>query len=225
MAQRSARARSKLDKITQYPGPQVTPQPNSAPPSMLRAAAPSSPVTFSAYRGIPGSTSFNPATGLLTPSASSIATGSSGYSSAQPPHPKGGAGGGRHGFAFYNKNGAAARKSALRSIFEGQSEKIRGRLEEALRNKKPASGNTSGNYVLGSGSKKLGDIGGDRLLFVKRWDVGGGKGGVLEWDKLHRVSFSFPFFPFPFPFPFHFHFHFHFHFLFHFHFSFILFHY
>ena len=189
MAQRSARARSKLEKISQYAGPQATPQPNSAPASTVGVTAAGSPVAF--YRGIPGSTSFNPTTGLLTPSASSIATGSSGYSSAQHPHSRGGAGGGRHGFAFYNKNGAAARKSALRSIFEGQSEKIRGRLEEALRNKKSASGNTSGNYVLGSGPKKLGDIREDRLLFVKRWDVGGGKGGVLDWDKLHRVGLFF----------------------------------
>lgn len=190
MAQRSARARSKLDKLTQYSGPQATPHPNSAPASTVGVAAATSPVTINPYRGIPGSTSFNPTTGLLTPSASSIATGSSGYSSAQPPHPKGGAGGGRHGFAFYNKNGAAARKSALRSIIEGQSEKIRGRLEEALRNRRSASGNPGGNHALGSGSGRLGDIREDTIV-VKRWDIGAGKGGVQEWDKLHKVCFFF----------------------------------
>ena len=194
MAQRSARARSKLDKITQSSGPsQFTPQglsTASAPSSILGAAGSSSPVTFGAYHNVSRSTSFNPATGLLTPSASSIATGSSGYSSTQNTHPGGGAGGGRHGFPFYNKNGAAVRKSALRAIFEGQSEKIRGRLEDALRNKKSASaGTTSSGYALGM--KKLGDIREDKPLSVKRWDAGG-KTGVAGWDKLQKVSSSGP---------------------------------
>lgn len=187
MAQRSARARSKLDKISQSSGiPQFTPQSNSAPPSTIGVAAINSPIAFGAYHNVSKSTSFNPATGLLTPSASSIATGSSGYSSTQHAHPGGGAGGGRHGFPFYNKNGAAVRKSALRAIFEGQSEKIRGRLEDALRNKKSASSSsTNSAFVLGGGSKKLGDIREDKLLSVKRWDVGG-KTGVAGWDKLQK---------------------------------------
>lgn len=191
MAQRSARARSKLDKITQSGGPQFPPQgvsSTSAPPSTV-GIPPSQAIPFTAYHNASKSTSFNPATGLLTPSASSIATGSSGYSST--PHPGGGAGGGRHGFSFYNKNGTAARKSALRAIFEGQSEKIRGRLEDALRNKKSNSANnTSNTYSLGSGSKKLGDIREEKLLLVKRWD-GGGKPGVTGWDKLHKVGAFF----------------------------------
>lgn len=190
MAQRSARARSKLDKISQSSGPsQFIPQglsTVSAPPSILGVAGSSSPAALGAYHNVSRSTSFNPATGLLTPSTSSIATGSSGYSSTQHAHRGGGSGGGRHGFPFYNKNGAAVRKSAIRAIFEGQSDKIRGRLEDVLRNKKSASAGTTNNgYALGGGSKKLGDIREDKLLSVKRWDTGG-KPGVTGWDNLQK---------------------------------------
>ena len=194
MAQRSARARSKLDKISQSSGPpQFLPQSLStvsAPPSILGVAGSSSSTAFGAYHNVSRSTSFNPATGLLTPSASSIATGSSGYSSTQHAHPGGGSGGGRHGFPFYNKNGAAVRKSAIRAIFEGQSDKIRGRLEDVLRNKKSTSASTTNSgYTLGGGSKKLGDIREDKLLSVKRWDTGG-KTGVAGWDNLQKVNSS-----------------------------------
>ncbi|RPB18081.1 hypothetical protein L211DRAFT_230643 [Terfezia boudieri ATCC MYA-4762] len=187
MAQRSARARSKLDKISQSSsGPSQFTQGHStasAPPSV---AGSSSPAPFGAYHNVSRSTSFNPATGLLTPSASSIATGSSGYSSAQHSHPGGGSGGGRHGFPFYNKNGAAVRKSAIRAIFEGKSDKIRGRIEDVLRNKKSASESTTNSgYTLGGGLKKLGDIREDKLLPVKRWDAGG-KTGAAGWDNLQK---------------------------------------
>ncbi|RPB27684.1 hypothetical protein L211DRAFT_565000 [Terfezia boudieri ATCC MYA-4762] len=189
MAQRSARARSKLDKISQSSsGPSQFTQGHStasAPPSV---AGSSSPAPFGAYHNVSRSTSFNPATGLLTPSASSIATGSSGYSSAQHSHPGGGSGGGRHGFPFYNKNGAAVRKSAIRAIFEGKSDKIRGRIEDVLRNKKSASESTTNSgYTLGGGLKKLGDIREDKLLPVKRWDAGG-KTGAAGWDNLQKVN-------------------------------------
>lgn len=197
MAARSARARSKLEKkISQSSGPTFSPQGStsvSAPPSTVGVAASSSAVPFGAYHNVSKSTSFNPATGLLTPSASSIATGSSGYSGTKHPLPGGGAGGGRHGFPFYNKNGGVARKSALRAIFEGQSEKIRGALEDALRKKSvsASNNNNSSGYSLGSGSKKLGDIREDKQLSVKRWDVGG-KSGVAGWEKLYRVSPATP---------------------------------
>ncbi|KAF8469076.1 hypothetical protein BDZ91DRAFT_84144 [Kalaharituber pfeilii] len=190
MAQRSARARSKLEKISQSSAsPLSAPQQQSAsnitPGSNLGIGL---PFPFGPHHNISNSTSFNPTTGLLTPSASSIATGSSGHSSTQHTHlGGGGAGGGRHGFAFYNKNGTAARKSALRAIFEGHSDKIRGRLEEALRKKSTQHGNSSntgGGFTLGGSLKKHGDIREEKLL-VKRWDVGG-KAGVVGWDKLQR---------------------------------------
>ncbi|KAF8429041.1 hypothetical protein EV426DRAFT_570938 [Tirmania nivea] len=185
MAQRSARARSKLDKISQSSGPfHQGLSSNSAPSSILSVAGSSSPTA--AYHNVSRSTSFNPATRLLTPSASSIATGSSGYSSTSYTHPGGGPGGGRHGFSFYNRNSAAVRKSAIRAIFEGQSDKIRGRLEDVLRNKKSTPATTTNNgYALGGGSKKLGDIREDKLLAVKRWDAGG-KTGVAGWDSLQK---------------------------------------
>ena len=189
MAQRSARARYKLEKISQSSGLPLTPQ---AATTAVGAAPGVNPATpFSAYHNISKSTSFSPSTGLLTPSASSIATGSSEGSSTKYNHPGGGgAGGGRHGFPFYNKNGAAVRKSALRAILEGHSDKIRGRLEDAWRNNKKNqsanSNNTSGGYTPG-GSQKLGVMRESKPLPVKSWDVGG-KAGIVGWDRLQMVG-------------------------------------
>ncbi|KAI5808637.1 hypothetical protein DFH27DRAFT_233634 [Peziza echinospora] len=160
------------------------------------------PIHFGgALHNISASTTFNPSTGLITPSASSIATGSSGYSSTHLSHPGstgGGAGGGRHGFAFISKNAGTGRKSALRAILEGHSDKIRGRLGDAIRNRGSANNNNAGGsggsnsntsgsgYNLGgSGSKKLGDMRENKLLSVKRWEFNG-KAGVAGWDKIQR---------------------------------------
>lgn len=178
MAGRSARARSKLEKISTAPAPPALSHPKEPPVPQ--------PVSFGQFT-VSKSTSFDPNTGLLTPAASSIATSNSGnssthYSAAQG----GGAGGGRHGFSFYNKQPGAVRKSALRAIFEGQSEKIRGRLEDAIRIKKGSSGSAGG--AQGSSSKKMGDIRAEKLPPIKIWANGGEAGTVVGWEKLQKVG-------------------------------------
>lgn len=197
MAQRSARARVKLGKLSQdSSGP---PQPNqqntggsggSGSPGLSSLGANNPPIPFGAYHGISKSTSFNPSTGLLTPSTSSIATGSSGHS--------GGASGGRHGFSFYNKGGstnAVRSKSALRAFFEGHSERTRGRLEDLIRVKRsappsnsvPTPANSRVSLGMGLNMGGLGEIREENLPKVKRWD-GGGKSGIEGWNELKKVG-------------------------------------
>ncbi|RPA80061.1 hypothetical protein BJ508DRAFT_415567 [Ascobolus immersus RN42] len=137
MAQRSARARSKADKISAA----------SIPPSHSQIAGISKPTTF------------NPYTGLLTPTASSVGTSSSSRSA--------------HSFSFnYRSSGSlpsTSRRSAIRSFLE-QSDKVRRGLEERLSR---ATGNsTSKKDVLGSLETGWASMGS-----MKQWE-GGGKVGM-----------------------------------------------
>lgn len=150
MAQRSARARSKLDKITAANGT-AAPHPSQRRPALGHGAA----------RLGSG--------GLLTPSASSV-SGSSTRNSQPPP---------RIG------------KGALRSFFDAQGEKLRGRLAHGTQ-RRDTDGATSfyaglgGGVGLGHGNRGghgglsgLGTIGEERVQ-VRRWEGTGSRGE--NWD-------------------------------------------
>jgi len=150
MAQRSARARSKLDKITAANG-SAAPHPSQRKPALGHGAA----------RLGSG--------GLLTPSASSV-SGSSTRNSQPPP---------RIG------------KGALRSFFDAQGEKLRGRLAHGNQ-RRDTDGATSfyaglgGGVGLGhanrgghGGLSGLGTIGEERVQ-VRRWEGTGSRGE--NWD-------------------------------------------
>lgn len=140
MAQRSARARVKLDKITSKEKETHSYQQHPA--------------------GVTKPATFNPYTGLLTPAASSVGTGSSSS---------------RHSFSFNYKPssssvGANTRKSAIRSFLE-QSDRVRRTLEDRLSR-------------AGSGSNRRDVLGGmgaawENMGSMKQWEGGGkiGEGG------------------------------------------------
>ncbi|KAF8535511.1 hypothetical protein BDD12DRAFT_892605 [Trichophaea hybrida] len=151
MAQRSARARSKLDKITAANGGPTSPQRERRP-------------TFGGHGGARLGSG-----GLLTPSASSV-SGSSTRNSLQLQPPQ------RIG------------KGALRSFFDAQGEKLRGRLPGHQR-KDTNDGTKSFYSGLGGGFTGMGHgngggfgglsglstIGEERVQ-VKRWEGSGSRG-------------------------------------------------
>jgi hypothetical protein len=154
MAQRSARARSKLDKITAA---------NGGPPPAAAVAR------KHGGGGIGGGLSFGArlgSGGLLTPSASSVSGSSTTRNSAPTP-----------------RNIA---KGALRSFFDAQGEKLRGRLQTHHTKRE----NEAGSFYAGLGggvraqggqgfALGLGTIGEERVQ-VRRWEGHGSRGE--GWD-------------------------------------------
>jgi hypothetical protein len=160
MAQRSARARSKLDKITAQNGGPGLGSGGLSPHGQRKP-------TFGGHGGARLGSG-----GLLTPSASSVSGSSTRNSlSLVPPQRIG--------------------KGALRSFFDAQGEKLRGRLQPGHQRKESdgamhfyaglgggmglGHGSGNGGFALGS----LGTIGEERVQ-VRRWEGHGSWGE--SWD-------------------------------------------
>lgn len=154
MAQRSARARSKLDKITAQSdnGPRL----------------PAFESSNQSSRGLARLGSG----GLLTPSASSVSGSSTTRNSrpdTRPPPPQ--------------SPPQRVGKGVLRSFFDAHSDKLRGRLAHT-NPRKETEVSTSNYYSglgggLGPGLMNLRTIGEERIQ-IRRWDGSGGRGEL--WD-------------------------------------------